>query len=201
MHIKSDEIRNYCIKKIPESFITDINYLKLSDFNTNLFKIDENEEMTYKDTAIDIVNIKSEEIKKYFIDNWLDMCFNVIDYFKLSDFDTTKFIFDKENKTFTYNNFIINISSIRSQEIKEYCIKQMPEYFLNYRYIILKLSYFDTTLFKIDKQNQTLSYKDVTVNIKDIKSEEIKKYCLENLQKAEDKDIVMSIHNNIKIMF
>jgi hypothetical protein len=75
-------------------------------------------------------------------------------------------------------------------------MKQIPECFLSSS--ILNLSDVNTTLFKIDKQNQTLTYKEVTVNIKDIQSEEIKKYCIENLQKAEDKDICKYIIDTIK---
>jgi hypothetical protein len=61
----------------------------------------------------------------------------------------------------------------------------------------IKLSDVDTTLFKIDKQNQSLTYKDITMNIKDITSEEIKKYCLNELQSADDKDICKYIIDTI----
>jgi hypothetical protein len=118
---------------------------------------------------------------------------------KLSDCDTTKFIFDKENKTLIYKDTTVAIGGIQSIEIRIYCIKQIAECFLtHYPYgQYLKLSDCDSTQFKINKQNQTLTYNDTTVNIKDIKSDEIKKYCINELQSADDKDICKFIIDTI----
>lgn len=74
----------------------------------------------------------------------------------------------------------------------------------------LKLSDFDITLFKIDKQTKTLLYKDVTVNIIDIKSEKIRNYCIlqiseeirkyrqNKLKLADDKDICKYIIDTLQ---
>ncbi len=115
---------------------------------------------------------------------------------KLSDVDTNLFKIDKQKQTLTYSKEeTINIKDIRSEEIRNYCIKQIPECFLTSHAI--KLSDFDTTLFKIDKQNHTITYKDVKVNIKDIQSDEIKNYCVNELKSADDKDICKYIIDTI----
>jgi hypothetical protein len=101
---------------------------------------------------------------------------------KLSEFDTTLFKIDKHKKTLTYKDVTVLITSITSKEIKDYCIKEILEYFLTDRNgHFLKLSDYDTTLFIIDKQKKTLTYKDVTVLITSITSKEIKDYCIKQL--------------------
>ena len=189
------------LKENPEYFLKEINYLKLSDFDTSLFQINKsNQTLTYKEVTVnikDIKDIKSEEIKQYYIKQIPESFLTQYNTLKLSDFDTSLFQINKQNKTFTYNDITINIKDIISQEIREYCIKQIPESFLT-QYNNLKLSDFDTTLFQINKQNQTLTYKDFTVNIKDIQSEEIKKYFIDKLQRGEDKDICKYILDTIQ---
>jgi hypothetical protein len=120
-------------------------------------------------------------------------------YLNLSNVDTTKFKINKQTKTLTYNDITVAIDTIQSNEIRIYCIKQIVECFLtHYPYgQYLNLSDCDTTQFKIDKQNQTLTYNDTTVNIKDIKSDEIKKYCINELQSSDDKDICKYIIDTI----
>ena len=74
----------------------------------------------------------------------------------------------------------------------------MPECFLINPYgNFLKLSDCDTTSFEINKQKHTLTYKDVMVNIADIKSDEIRNYCSNELKSADDKDICKYIIDNI----
>lgn len=144
--------------------------------------------------VIRISSIKSDEIRKYYINKYLQYIFHDCNL-KLSDVNLTLFKIDKQNQTLTYNDVTVNIRYIRSDEIRIYCMKQIPECFLTL--YSFKLSDFDTTLLKIDKQKHTLTYKDVTTNIKDIQSEEIKNYCLNELQSADDKDICKYVIDNI----
>jgi hypothetical protein len=178
---------------------------KLAEFDTTLCKICTiTKQLLFDNFKISILKIASQEIQNYYISEFPEYLNN--ERLKLSDVDTTKFIFDKQNKNLTYRNNTVHILAIKSDEIKLYCMRQIPEYFLtqgsspHFRNNF-KLADFDTTLFKINKENQTLTYKEVTVNIKDIQSEEIKKYCIENIQSvlksADDKDICKYIIDTI----
>jgi hypothetical protein len=204
--------RECFLKESPELFLDSQEDLTLSDFDINLFKINKsNRTVTYNDVSIPIIDIQSSCIRQWCInqnpelflhpilnDEW-SSCIEDFCNLELSNFDTTKFIFNKEKQTLTYNDVTISISEIIFVEIRVYCMKQMPEYFLTDDYAYdFKLTDVDRTLFKINKPNQSLRYNDVTINIKDIQSEEIKKYCLDELQRGEDKDICKYIIDTIQ---
>ena len=183
--------------------------LKLADIDTTFLSRDKDwlsvlHKMPHELHQLNIKDIKSYEIRNYYI-NQVPECFLNNPYgkfLKLSDVDTTLFKTNKQNETLSYKDVTVNIADITSDEIRKYCIKQIPECFLNTGRNVgsfLKLSDVDTTLFKINKQTQTLFYKDVTVNIKDITSDEIRKYCLNELKSADDKDICKYIIDTLQI--
>jgi hypothetical protein len=166
--------------------------LKLSDVDTTIFTIDKQKKtILCKGNPINIEDIKSHEIIMYFIRQMPEyyLTNRYSNLLKLSDVDTTLFTIDKKYKRLLYKDVSVNIYDIKSEEIKNYCIRQIAECYLTDRFCNFKLSDVDTTLFTIDKEKQILLYKDVTVNIVDIKSEEIRNYCINELKSAEDKDI------------
>ena len=210
--IQSKEIKEYCIKLMPEYFLSvyyrNIRYtLKLNDFDLNLFKIDKKHRIiTYNEVVVKIKDIDSIEIKMYFMkqipEYFLGNSYRNMGYIiQLNDLDINLFQIDHNKRTLTYKDITVDIVDIESYDIMVYCIRQIPEYFLSKTYknseYSLKLTDFDLNLFEIDKVKHTLKYKDIIININDIESNEIKDYCSEKICK-NDKDYIKYIIDSIK---
>jgi len=103
-------------------------------------------------------------------------------------------VYDNKTKK-EYNIFIY---FIKSDEIRLYYKKKIPEYFLkNYYEKDLKLSDFNIDNFIINKDKETITYNDITIDIKDITIQEIKQYFLNKI-KLNDTDISKYIIKTIK---
>lgn len=156
---------------------------KLKDLDTSLIEIDKQGKtlILCNKFNIPICRIASKEIQNY--------CMSILPEYlqnsnlKLSDVDTDSFEINTKNKTLTYRDNTIDIMKIQSSEIRNYCIKQVPECFLTCFEIgnKFKLSDFDKDLFKINKENETVTYKNININIKNILSEEIKTFLISNM--------------------
>lgn len=118
-HIKSIEIKNYCNNKLLEKYLNEDT--KLTDFDINKCILNkEDKTITIDNNTINIIYIKSEEIKRYFIMQIPEHFLTEYENLKLSDFDTDKFRVTS-NCIYINSLLISNIKDIKSEEIRLFC--------------------------------------------------------------------------------
>lgn len=83
-----------------------------------------NRELAY---SIRVSSVKSDEIRKFYLNKYLEDCLNTDENLKLSDLDTEFFEFDEVQKMLKIKNMIIKIEKIKSTEIKDYCMTKIDK--------------------------------------------------------------------------
>lgn len=78
-----------------------------------------------KKFIIKVSSIKSDEIRKYYINKYFIECILSDENLKLSDIDTNIFKINKEKHAITINNKIINFNDIISKDILDYCLSNI----------------------------------------------------------------------------
>lgn len=83
-----------------------------------------NRELAY---SIRVSSVKSDEIRKFYLNKYLEDCLNTDENLKLSDLDTDFFEFDEVQKMLKIKNMIIKIEKIKSTEIKDFCFSKIDK--------------------------------------------------------------------------
>jgi hypothetical protein len=78
-----------------------------------------------KKLSLEISQIKSDEIRKYYVNKYFAECLMNDSKIKLSDLDIDKIEINKEKKTIMLNNVSVYIGNICSSKIKKYYTKEM----------------------------------------------------------------------------